>query len=346
MMRSLLLTKIALVAATTVEQSTTPDYAELWRQFKKDYSRDYAANGKESESHRFEIFKSNVEMIREQNAKNLSYRLGVNQFTDHTVEEFSATYLDRYRSDWKQFEDYPTEPFSSYDQKTLGDEVDWVSRGAVTPVKSQQCCGSAWAFSTTGSVEGAYFIASGKLLSLSEAELVECDEKDPGYEFNYIKDNGISTEAGYPHTCACGRTGRCATEKRHPVVKISGFVDIPLGDEDALKAAVATQPVSVNIQADKLMFYQSGVFDDSACGKQLDHAVLNVGYGTDGKDYWKLKNSWAESWGEEGYIRMVRGKNMCGIALEAAYPTGASSVGPDPPPGPTPIAPKEESIVV
>jgi len=281
-----------LVATAAAEQAMTPDYAELWSQFKNKYSKHYDGNGQESESHRFEIFKSNVEVIREHNAKNLSDRLGVNQFTDLTVEEFSATYLSGYRSDWKQFRDYHTEPFPSYDPKTLDDEVDWVSRGAVTPVKNQKMCGSCWAFSTTGSVEGAYFVASGQLLSLSEEELVQCDRKDhgcngglPDYGFNYINNSGISAEAEYPYTSGGGQTGRCATQRRQPVVKISGFVDVPHGHEDALKAAVSTQPVSVGIEADKRVFqsYQGGVFDKSTCGKHLDHAVLVVGYGTDGK---------------------------------------------------------------
>merc|ERR1712151_498398 len=102
------------------------------------------------------------------------------------------------------------------------------------------------------------------------------------------------------------------------------------------KAAVSKHPVSVAIEADKSAFqlYRSGVLDSSSCGTNLDHGVLVVGYGTDGKDYWKVKNSWGGSWGEEGYIRMVRNKNQCGIAQQPSYPTGARSEGPSPPPAP------------
>jgi len=349
-----LLAQIALFSTASVAQAVaqtaaSPDFAELWSQFKRAYSKDYEASGMDSESHRFTIFKSNVQKIREHNAKNLSYSLGVNQFTDLTAEEFSATYLG-YRSDWKQLRDFPAEPFPSYDPTTLDDAVDWVSKGAVTPVKNQQRCGSCWAFSTTGSVEGAFFVASGQLLSLSEEELVQCDKKDhgcegglPDYGFAYVKKNGISAETDYPYTSGDGKTGQCDTQKCHPVVRISGFVDVPHGNEDALKAAVSTQPVSVAIEADKkvFQFYKAGVFDSIRCGKKLDHAVLVVGYGTDtGKDYWIVKNSWSESWGESGYMRMIRGKNMCGIAQQASYPTGASPAGPapgpSPPPGPAP----------
>jgi hypothetical protein len=111
-------------------------------------------------------------------------------------------------------------------------------------------------------------------------------------------------------------------------VTVTGHTDVPREDEDALKAAVSKQPVSVAIEADKSAFqlYRSGVLDSSSCGTQLDHGVLIVGYGTDGsKDYWKVKNSWGATWGEQGYIRMVRNKNMCGIAQQASYPTGAKT---------------------
>ena len=117
---------------------------------------------------------------------------------------------------------------------------------------------------------------------------------------------------------------------------------MPSRDEDALKSAVAKQPVSIAIEADKSAFqlYKSGVLDSTSCGTKLDHGVLIVGYGTDsGKDYWKVKNSWGASWGEDGYIRMVRGKNMCGLAQRASYPTGAKTVSPTPPSPPVPPTP-------
>merc|ERR1719346_556732 len=119
-------------------------------------------------------------IIRKHNAKNSSFSLGVNQFTDLSVEEFTATYLTGYRADMRQLREDPTESFPSYKVETLEEEVDWVSKGAVTPVKNQQRCGSCWAFSTTGSVEGAFFVSSGRLVSLSEEELVQCDKKDDG----------------------------------------------------------------------------------------------------------------------------------------------------------------------
>ena len=147
--------------------------------------------------------------------------------------------------------------------------------------------------------------------------------------FEFVKSHGIASENAYPYTSGGGTTGSCNSAKEgQPVVSITGYTDVPSRDEDALKSAVSQQPVSVAIEADKsaFQFYSGGVLDNSACGTNLDHGVLVVGYGTDGgKDYWKVKNSWGPSWGEEGYIRMVRNKNQCGISQQPSYPTGAKA---------------------
>ena len=118
-------------------------------------------------------FAANEEIINMHNAKGLSYTLGHNKFSDMTWEEFSAThmgelYLNRAPKNIKRAHVWTN-------TSALADEVDWVAKGAVTPIKDQGRCGSCWAFSTTGSLEGAYQIASGKLVSLSEEDLVQCD---------------------------------------------------------------------------------------------------------------------------------------------------------------------------
>merc|ERR1719329_1489073 len=156
--------------------------------------------------------------------------------------------------------------------------------------------------------------------------------------FNWAQQNGICSETAYPYTSGGGVTGSCK-KGCSPVVSITGHTDVPSKDESALQAAVSKQPVSVAIEADKSAFqlYSGGILDNSACGTNLDHGVLVVGYGTDGKDYWKVKNSWGASWGEQGYIRMVRNKNQCGISQQPSYPTGAKAAGPSP--GPSPPAP-------
>jgi len=323
------------------------DYDRLWKQFKKDYNKVYVANGIE-EQQRKAIFCENVDHITKTNAKNLSYWLGVNEFADMTWDEFASTYLG-YNAD-APVTSQTKIPFPNITD--VADSVDWVAKGGVTPVKNQQRCGSCWAFSSTGSLEGAFFVATGKLQSLSEEDLVQCNSvTDHGCQgglmdnaFDWVEKNGICSEADYPYTSGGGVTGTCKKTCK-PIVTITGHTDVPSGDEASLKAAVSKQPVSVAIEADKSAFqlYKGGVLDNSACGKKLDHGVLVVGYGTDGKDYWKVKNSWGATWGEQGYIRMVRNKDQCGIATQPSYPTGAKAMGPVPPSPPSPPSPPAPS---
>jgi len=321
------------------------NYAMLWRDFRHKYPKVYTIG---EEDHRFKIFMDNVDKIYAENAKAHSHQLGMTEFADMTSEEFNSVYVGGYNPGLRS-KNLQSVPFPNI-TGPVPDAVDWVTKGGVTPVKNQQRCGSCWAFSTTGSVEGAYFVASSQLESLSEEDLVQCDSvSDKGCQgglmdnaFEFIQKNGgICSEASYPYTSGAGVTGTCK-KGCQPVVTVSGHVDVPTKDEDALKSAVAQQPVSVAIEADKQAFqlYAGGVLDSPLCGTQLDHGVLIVGYGTDGgKDYWKVKNSWGPTWGENGYIRIARGKNMCGIATQPSYPTGAKKAAPSPPAPPSPPTP-------
>ncbi len=282
------------------------------------------------------------------NAKNLSWWLGHNAFSDMTWEQFKATHISEVFVNRNPVNAHRI--FIKQPQYTQDGSKDWVADGAVTPVKDQARCGSCWAFSTTGAVEGNFFINNGTLVSLSEQQLVSCDHNgDNGCNgglmdnaFEYIEQYGISLESTYPYTSGGGDSGTCDTDKVAPVVTVTGYTDIPSKDEDALLAAIEQQPVSVAVEADKSAFqlYKGGVLDDASCGTNLDHGILAVGYGTDGgKDYYKVKNSWGATWGESGYLRMVRGKNQCGIASQSSYPTGAKPSGPMPPPPPGPPPP-------
>jgi len=207
--------------------------------------------------------------------------------------------------------------------------LDWTTKNAVTGVKDQGQCGSCWAFSTTGSTEGAIALKYNHLTSLSEQELVDCAGSygNAGCNgglmdsaFKYAEANGLCTEAAYPYT---GRNGACqkASCTASANTKITGYKDVT-HTENALGAAADIGPVSVAIEADQSGFqlYKSGVFCGT-CGTSLDHGVLVVGYGDEGTSpYWKVKNSWGASWGEAGYIRMCRNSDKCGIASEPSYP--------------------------
>lgn len=185
---------------------------------------------------------------------------------------------------------------------------------------------------TTGALEGAWQIASGKLVSLSEQQLVDCSKDNHGCHgglmdlaFSYLKDHAVCTEDSYPYetTEATCRQDQCTAGI--PAGGVVGYHDVTKQSEEALMEAVAQQPVSVAIEADEMAFqmYSSGVLT-KACGAKLDHGVLVVGYGTDnGIDYWKVKNSWGERWGDAGFIRIQRGlagDGQCGVKDAASYP--------------------------
>lgn len=302
-------------------------YQDMFTAYMKQYTKKYSHD---EFSSRYEQFKKNIEVIRLHNTQtNSSYSMGLNEFADISFDEFKEKYFGfkKINNEFLRSKNYHVSDADA-DVPTA---VDWRTSNAVTPVKNQGMCGSCWAFSTTGAVEGAWVLQGKKsLVSLSEQQLVDCAQAQGNqgcngglmdYGFQYIIDNkGICSEDSYAYTATDG-TCKKTCEK---VVTISGFKDIKAGDETALYNAVGTYgPVSVAIEADQqgFQFYSSGVFD-GACGTNLDHGVLAVGYGVDsGKNYWIVKNSWGASWGEQGYIRMIRGKNQCGITAAASYPT-------------------------
>ncbi|EAY80530.1 hypothetical protein OsI_35710 [Oryza sativa Indica Group] len=290
---------------------------------------------------RFNVFVENARYIHEANRRGgRPFRLALNKFADMTTDEFRRTYAGSRARHHRSLRGGRGGEGGSFryggdDEDNLPPAVDWRERGAVTGIKDQGQCGSCWAFSAVAAVEGVNKIKTGRLVTLSEQELVDCDTGDNqgcdgglmDYAFQFIKRNGgITTESNYPYRAEQGRCNK-AKASSHDVT-IDGYEDVPANDESALQKAVANQPVAVAVEASgqDFQFYSEGVFTGE-CGTDLDHGVAAVGYGItrDGTKYWIVKNSWGEDWGERGYIRMQRGvssdsNGLCGIAMEASYP--------------------------
>merc|ERR1719318_877142 len=263
-----------------------------------------------------------------------SFKMKMNHFGDMMHHEFVGI-MNGYRTLNHSTPLQGARHMMPHPEVVLPKAMDWRMRGIVTPVKDQGQCGSCWAFSTTGALEGQHARATGKLVSLSEQNLVDCstsfgnDGCNGGLmdnAFQYIKANGgIDTESAYPYV---GMDEDCHFNKSTIGAEDTGFVDIPEGNERALKAALATVgPVSVAIDASQpsFQFYHHGVYFDENCSPEnLDHGVLAVGYGKDkrtGEEFWIVKNSWSDAWGKDGYIYMARNRdNACGIASKASYP--------------------------
>ena len=269
---------------------------------------------------RKEQFVTRHNLIEEFNADaNNTHTVGHNEFSDKTYAEMKKMngYTHKEATNYKD-----------HDESLAAATVDWRTKNAVTPVKNQAQCGSCWAFSTTGAVEGADAIKTGSLKSFSEQQLVSCSKQNSGcngglmdYAFQYIKTAPLELEANYPYTSGSGRVASCNYSKSRGVGTVSAFTDV-LHTAGQMRAALGKGPVSVAIEADQMAFqsYTSGVIT-SGCGTNLDHGVLAVGYGTlNGQDYFLVKNSWGASWGDQGYVRIGQ-NNVCGILQAASYPS-------------------------
>ncbi|KAM7384348.1 hypothetical protein PAMA_011612 [Pampus argenteus] len=326
MCRHLLFTLFCGFAAAVI----APGLDRHWELWKKMHNKVYSHQIEELGRRR--IWEENLEMINVHNLEASlglhTYELAMNHMGDLTTEEITGTLtgtivpsdLERSPSNFSRV------------STALPESLDWRDKGLVTEVKMQGSCGSCWAFSAVGALEGQLKKSTGVLMSLSPQNLVDCSTRygnhgcnggfmTNGFEY-VIKNQGIDSEASYPYVGMCGK---CKYNPLYRAAKCSGYQVLPEGDEFALKAALTdVGPISVAIDASrpKFAFYRYGVYRDHTCTHDVNHGVLAVGYGTErGHDYWLVKNSWGVNYGDEGYIKMARNKhNQCGIALYACYP--------------------------
>lgn len=307
-----------------------------WEVFKLEHGKSYTTS--EEEQYRFEAFLENKHKIAVHNARyekgEVTFKQGLNEYSDMPHHEFVRT-MNGFRPVNETLIEKTIQPkrvhFRSKDEK-VADAIDWRTRGAVTPVKNQGRCGSCYAFSSTGALEGRKFVATKKLESMSEQNLIDCTRRygnlgcSGGFmeaNFQYVEDNkGIDSEVSYPYEA---RVDSCRYNAQKSDTADSGFVRIKRFDEGDLLSAVNEGPVAVAIDASHSGFanYRSGIYYEPYCSQtHTNHAVLVVGYGVEeGQDYWLVKNSWGTSFGDEGYIKMSRNRgNNCGIASFASYP--------------------------
>jgi len=313
MLRVLLIATVVAVAAGV--KLTSPSFEVFMQKYERVYETE------EEHNVRYWTFYKNMakwELFNKAELGTATY--GMNQFADMTEEEFSKYYLSPVTDkDMALLESLPEAEEINLDDTP--DEMDWRTKNAVTPVKNQGSCGSCWAFSTTGNIEGRWAIKNGTLVSLSEQELVDCDKVDEGcngglpYQAyaEIMRLGGLELEEDYPYT---GRDGHCKFDKSKVAVDITGREKVSTDEKKIAAYVAANGPVSIGLNAAAMQFYTGGVshpwsFLCSALG--IDHGVVIVGYGTEsGSPYWLIKNSWGTSWGEHGYYKLYRGAGCCG----------------------------------
>ena len=309
----------AFIALSLNSKPAQTDSSAAFFAFTREHKKVYATS--QEAEYRKTVFEQRLARIERHNAQNLSYKLGINKFSDLTFEEFKNYYLSKMVMDNAGNHPAVSEPV------TKGKKVDWRDKKVITQVKDQGQCGSCWAFSATGALEAAYGIKNKAApTELSEQELVDCsgEEGNEGcngglmtYAYEYVKKNQLASEEDYAYTA---QDGDCSADKSQKRFGLKSYKLLSKFDVNTLITAIDTQPVAVAIEVqDDFMDYSSGIYvnNDASCGDGLNHGVLAVGYDTTSKTpFFIVKNSWSSTWGEEGYIRFAvgTGRGTCGIA--------------------------------
>lgn len=309
-MKFVLAFAVLAVAAALVSASQINSFDAWATAHGKEYST-------EEYAHRQAVFQQNSELIEKLNGLDNGAQYELNKFADLTPDEFRTRFLAKTPMGPLP-EGTPVHPDLAVEDNPTS--YDWRDHGAVTAVKNQEQCGSCWSFSTTGNIEGQWFLSGKTLVGLSEQQFVDCDKVDqgcngglPSNAYQYaIQAGGVESEADYPYL-AMDSTCKFSADK--VVATISNWTQVSTDEDQIAAFLVKTGPLSIGINAEWMQFYAGGVSDPLFCDpKKLDHGVLIVGYGVDGsKPYWIIKNSWGPTWGEKGYYRIVRGKGKCGL---------------------------------
>lgn len=325
---------VASAGLTKFGASSPEILKELFEQFKADYKSNYRTM--DDEMHRFDVFVKTLHIIDERNAVNDGSVHGITRFADLTQEEFQNMYLDKHVADKIRSVNATIVQVPAYTGSATA--VDYVG-SQTTAIKDQGQCGSCFAFAAIEQIEsdGMRLLGNKASLTLSAQQIVSCDHGDGqlGCEggglqemaFDYVRDNGgITTEAAYPYTAT---TGSCDKSKNDYVMGVTGYEMIRREDLPQSAAAIeqteadfaaymlSTGTLSIGVDATLWSTYKSGIMSKCGTGKNINHSVQVVGVDTDAETgYWKIRNSWTDSWGEDGFIRVKYGQNTCGLATE------------------------------